>query len=94
MDNPNSFPNEIFTESVKKSSSSSTTYDEANDLTLIANNVIHHELEKIGTVRTEKYDPEHGGLDHVEIIKTSKVLEICAFVLTYVNHFTSRRNHG
>lgn len=72
MDKSNSFPNEIFTENVEKSPTSTSFYDEANDLTLIANNDIHHELEKIGTTRTEKYDPEHGGLENVEIVKTSK----------------------
>ncbi|KAG2213129.1 hypothetical protein INT47_011278 [Mucor saturninus] len=71
MDKPNSFPNELFTENFEKSPSSTTTYDEANDLTLIANNNIHHELEKIGTTKTEHYDPEHGGLENVEIIKTN-----------------------
>lgn len=72
MDKSNSYPHELSTENVENLSPSSTsTYDEANDLTLIANNNIHHELEKICTARTEKYDAEHGGLGNVEVIKTS-----------------------
>ncbi|KAI8367187.1 major facilitator superfamily domain-containing protein [Choanephora cucurbitarum] len=39
---------------------SSANYDELNGMTLTPHQ--HHDLEKIGTTKTERYDAEHGGL--------------------------------
>lgn len=68
-----SYPNEIYKENVGQSTPrSSMTYDELNDLTLTPNNKNQNNLEKTTSVKTEKYDPEHGGLQAVEPVKTSK----------------------
>lgn len=80
MEKSTRYQNEIFAEDVDRlSQRSSLTYDEANDLTLTpynnnSNSQAHPtpDLEKVSTVKTEKYDPETGGLDVLETHKTSK----------------------
>jgi hypothetical protein len=69
-----SYPNEIYAENVEQTTPrSSMTYDELNDLTLTPNKKEHDTtLEKISSMRTEKFDVEHGGLHDVEPVKTSK----------------------
>lgn len=77
MDKTSGYQNQIFTEVVDPSSQrSSLTYDEANDLTLTPynnenNNNHNSDLEKVSTVKTEKYDAEAGGLSALETHKTS-----------------------
>ncbi|KAK4515542.1 uncharacterized protein ATC70_010492 [Mucor velutinosus] len=79
MEKSTRYQNEIFTEDVDRlSQRSSLTYDEANDLTLTpyngnTNSQAHptSDLEKVSTVKTEKYDPETGGLDALETHKTN-----------------------
>lgn len=66
------YPNEILTEDVTMASARSS-YDDMNGLTLIPNTSIQHQLEKICSRKTEKYDAEHGGLEAVEPITTSKI---------------------
>lgn len=81
MEKTTRYPNEVFAEDVDRlSQRSSLTYDEANDLTLTpynnnnSNSLAHQtsNLEKVSTVKTEKYDPETGGLAVLETHKTSK----------------------
>lgn len=71
MEKASPLPNQILAEDVTQMSANSS-YDDLNDLTLIPNNNIHHQLEKVCTTKTEKYDMEHGGLEVVEPIQTSK----------------------
>lgn len=74
------YPNEIYNkEDVvgRSTPRSSMTYDELNDLTLTPNNKNHsnlESLEKTTSVKTEKYDPEHGGLHAVEPVKTNATI--------------------
>jgi hypothetical protein len=63
------YPNEIYMEETPRSSLS---YDEQNDLTLTPNNNHSSDLEKISTIKTEKYDVEAGVLETVEPVRTSK----------------------
>lgn len=75
MEKSSPLPNEILAEDVTQMSPNSS-YDDLNDLTLIPNNNIHHQLEKVSTTKTEKYDMEHGGLEAVGPIQTSKKKKI------------------
>ncbi|GAA5798976.1 hypothetical protein HPULCUR_004385 [Helicostylum pulchrum] len=70
MEKSSPLPNEILAEDVTQMSPNSS-YDDLNDLTLIPNNNIHHQLEKVSTTKTEKYDMEHGGLEAVGPIQTN-----------------------
>lgn len=73
MNKHSEYPNNLFTEDTRRSSLS---YDEQNDLTLTPNNNHGSDLEKISTVKTEKYDVEIGVLETVEPVKTSKYLMV------------------
>lgn len=75
MNRQNVYPNQQTIEDIDNAASprsSTSTYDELNDMTLTPNKNNHLELEKVSTEKTEKYDVEHGGLETVEPVKTSK----------------------
>jgi hypothetical protein len=90
MDKANGHQNQIFTENVNPPSQiSSLTYDEANDLKLATYNSENKKncnlnLEKVSTVKTEKYDAELGGLAALETHKTSNY---CSNIYTIDQHF-------